>query len=318
MLLSVVLPVYNEAAVLESFHTRLVGAVAAVAGPEDSWEALYVDDGSSDQSVAVIHGLAQQDDHIRLVALARNFGKEIATTAGIHQAAGDAIVMMDSDGQHPPESIGEFLDAWREGAQVVIGVRTDNQSAPLVKSMASRAFYAISRSLSQGHLLRNSTDYCLIDQEVATAFRGYGQQSRMTRAIIQSMGYAQGRVEFAADPRMAGQASYSTRKLVSLALDALVTGSSKPLMWSAVLGGFLALVGFLAGCAVLVEQLILGDPLGWNFTGSAMLGILVLFVTGLILGSQGVIGLYLSAVYREVLRKPLYLVNAARSLGYRP
>lgn len=312
-----VLPVYNEAVALEGFHRRLGEALAGALGAEDTWEALYVDDGSNDQSVSVIGRLAENDKHVRLLALSRNFGKEIATTAGIHHAAGDAIVVMDSDGQHPPEIIGDFLDAWREGAQVVIGVRKDNHSASILKSISSRLFYRISKSVSDGNLLRNSTDYCLVDSSAAQAFREYRQQTRMTRAIIQSMGYERAVVEFSAGPRMAGEATYSAKKLIGLAVDALVADSRKPLTWSVVIGLVFALLGLAMGSIVFVEDLILKDPLGWDFTGSAMLGILILFVTGLILCSQGLIGLYLAAVHREVLGRPLYLVNAARSIGSR-
>jgi dolichol-phosphate mannosyltransferase len=315
--LTVVLPVRNEAAALTSFHSRLAETLAAQLAPGDSWEALYVDDGSTDQSVELIRGLAENDARVRLVALTRNFGKEVATTAGLHHAAGDAIVLMDSDGQHPPEIIGEFLEAWRGGAQVVVGVRKDNRGASALKSAASRLFYTMSKSISGGELLRNSTDYCLIDREAAEAFRDYRQQSRMTRAIIQSMGYQRGTVEFSAGPRMGGEPSYSTKKLVGLAVDALVAGSRKPLVWSAAAGAGMALAGLAGGCAVFTEQIILADPLGWKFTGSAMLGILILFITGLILCSQGIIGLYLAAVYREVLGMPLYLVNEARSVRSR-
>jgi glycosyltransferase involved in cell wall biosynthesis len=318
MLVSVVAPMHNEAPSLEAFYRRLTQCLAdeqrAREGGSIECEIVLVDDGSTDSSVEIARRLALSDPRVRLVVLSRNFGKEAATTAGIQAATGDATIVIDSDGQHPPELLGEFLDRWQAGAEVVIGIRTNNPDAGALKRLSSYLFYTVSRRLGGNRIIANSTDYCLLGRQARLAFAQYGQRLRMTRSIVQAMGYSRAFVEFKADSRMAGQARYSTRKLAALARDAIVSSSSRPLVWSAGLGAILASLALMSGATVLVEQVFLGDPFGWDFTGAAMLGILIVFVAGLILSSQGIIGVYLAAAYRETVSAPLYLIDGRRSI----
>jgi dolichol-phosphate mannosyltransferase len=308
--------VHNEAASIEAFHQRLTLALESSQQDEPfAHEVIYVDDGSTDNSVALVHRLAERDRAVRLVALSRNFGKEIATTAGINAAGGDATVILDSDGQHPPELIGQFLAEWRAGAQIVVGVRRSYADAGPLKRMTSAAYYKAFHAVAGDGLEPASTDFQLIDAEVRQAFGRYTEKSRMTRGILQSMGYRRSSVEFDADPRMGGEASYSTLRLMGLALDSVMQFSRRPLYIPIVIGAALAIVAFITGVAVAVEQLFLGDPLEWDFTGTAMLGILITFLCGLILTCLGIVALYLAAVHEDTLGRPLYLVNSKRSIG---
>ncbi|MDR1151610.1 MAG: glycosyltransferase family 2 protein [Bifidobacteriaceae bacterium] len=317
MLLSLVSPVYNEAESLPGFHRGLVDALTRLGAPGEGfdYEIVYVDDGSVDGSARVVAGLGEGDGRVRLVALTRNYGKEAALAAGIRAARGAATLVLDSDGQHPPEMIGQFVAAWRAGANVVVGVRAANPSAGIAKRMASGAFYRLSRILAGDRLIPESTDFCLIDAAAREAFLRYPESGRMTRAIVQSLGFTRAEVVFTADPRIGGTASYSRAKLMGLARDSITSSSSTPLRFPAVIGAVLAVIALVTGTAVLIQQVILGDPWGWDFTGTAMLGLLITFLTGLILLSMGVLGMYMAAVQREVLRRPLYLVDEARSIG---
>ncbi|MDR1293947.1 MAG: glycosyltransferase family 2 protein, partial [Bifidobacteriaceae bacterium] len=175
MLLSLVSPVYNEAESLPAFHRELIAALGRLTAtdPAMDYEIVYVDDGSVDGSAQVVAALAASDTRVRLVALTRNYGKEAALAAGIRAARGEASVVLDSDGQHPPEMIGQFVAAWRAGANVVVGVRAANPSAGITKRAASGAFYRLSRMLAGDRLIPESTDFCLIDAAAREAFGRY-------------------------------------------------------------------------------------------------------------------------------------------------
>ncbi|MDR0433002.1 MAG: glycosyltransferase family 2 protein [Bifidobacteriaceae bacterium] len=334
MLLSVVAPVYNEAGSLPGFHQRLLAALELLGqgeragengiceggaegiGEAVDWEIVYVDDGSADASAARICEMAADDARVRLVALTRNFGKEAAIAAGLSAARGQATVVLDSDGQHPPELIGQMLDAWWAGAKVVVGVRDANPTAGLLARVSSGAFYRLFAMLGgPAGITPGGTDFCLLDASARDAFARFSERGRLTRGIIQSLGFERAEVHFTAQARIAGKPTYSRSQLARLARDSVTSSSSTPLRFPAMIGTLLAAVAFVTGLAVLIQQVILGDPLGWDFTGTAMLGLLITFLTGLILVGMGIMSLYLAAIHREVVGRPLYLVDQDRSIG---
>jgi dolichol-phosphate mannosyltransferase len=307
---SFVVPVYNEQAGLTDFHKSLLQVIEKAASGH--YELIYVDDGSQDDSAAVIAKLASDNHQVKLIKLSRNFGKEIAVTAGIHQAKGQAIIMLDSDGQHPVKLIPQFIDRWKSGSKVVIGVRVANQKEGLVKRYGSRVFYQIFNRFTGMKLVPGSTDFRLIDKAIQREFKLMTERNRITRGLIDWLGYERDYIEFHASPRLAGKANYSFRKLFKLAIDSIISLSISPLYITAYIGAVILPISTLLGLFMLIN-LVLGDPVDLRATGSAYLMVLVLFLVGILLVSQAIIGLYLSHIHTETQNRPLYVVDQEKS-----
>jgi dolichol-phosphate mannosyltransferase len=312
-LLSVVVPVYNEADGLAAFHKALLVAVQRAAS--DSYEVIYVDDGSSDNTAELVRKWRADNPKVKLLKLSRNFGKESAPTAGIAAAGGQAILMIDGDGQHPVGLISDFVAAWKKGAQVVVGVRRGSRAESRFKRLGSRLFYRSFNSLADQKLVPGSTDFRLIDSSVRRAFLTLKESGRITRGLIDWLGFRRQLIEFEADERGAGAPAYSRRKLFQLAGNSFVSLSPRPLYLFGYLGVIITLGGGLSGLAILTEQIIFGDPWHWRFTGTAMLGILTLFLVGIILMSQGILSLYISHIQNLSQGRPLYVIDYADSAG---
>lgn len=312
-LISFVVPVYNEALGLDKFHASLIEVIKSLAGYD--YEILYCNDGSSDNTYQVVKELNSKDSRVKLISLSRNFGKESALAAGIKQAKGQAIVTLDGDGQHPVELIPEFIKKWVNGSQVVVGVRQVNEGQSSSKNVTSSLFYRLFNNLSGQKIEPGSTDFRLIDAEVQAAFLELKESDRITRGLIDWLGFDRDYVYFTANARIAGTASYSTGKLIKLAIDSFVSMSSRPLFIFTYIGLFITTLSFVLGTLVMIEQVILNDPLNWNFTGTAMLGILILFGVGLLLLSQGILSIYISRIHNQSKSRPLYVINSTKSIG---
>jgi glycosyltransferase involved in cell wall biosynthesis len=311
--LSAVVPLYNEGAGLTNFHALLVGALEKSVG--SSYEVLYCDDGSQDDTVKVIEELRRDNLRLKLVKLSRNFGKESALAAGIALARGEAIIMIDGDGQHPAELIPDFVDAWKAGSQVVIGVRTANKNEGWFKHVGSSLFYNSFNKLTRQKMVPGSTDFRLIDGAVQRAFLQLRETDRITRGLIDWLGFDRSYIPFTANERQQGSAGYSRRKLVALATNSFVSLTSVPLHIFGYLGVFITGASLLLGTVVGVEQLLLGDPLRWRFTGTAMLSIMLLFLVGVVLLSQGMLALYISHIHNQSKQRPLYVIDYEHSAG---
>jgi polyisoprenyl-phosphate glycosyltransferase len=311
--LSIVIPSYNEEPNVAPFYEQLIKELAH--DRDLTYEIIYVNDGSRDHTVEEIHKLAKKDKYVRLVSFSRNFGKEIATTAGIENARGDAILMIDADGQHPPELIHTFLEKWHNGAKVVVGVRKANQKEGFIKRYGSRLFYQLFNATSSVNLVPGSTDFRLIDRVVQEQFMRLTERNRITRGLIDWVGFDKDFVEFIANPRANGEASYKVSMLVKLFMDSFVSLSLAPLYFSGYAGLVITPLAFLFGLFVFVEQLLLGDPLHMRVTGTGMLGILTIFLVGTILVSQGLIALYISRIHSETQNRPLYIIDKSLSIG---
>jgi glycosyltransferase involved in cell wall biosynthesis len=306
-LLSVVVPVHNESSGLVQFHKSLVGIVRGCA--KDSYEILYCDDGSTDDTSKLVKDFHVGDPRVKLIKLSRNFGKENALSAGIAEAGGQAVLMLDGDGQHPVELIPKFIDAWRAGAQVVIGVRTGNNDEGWFKRLGSRLFYKVFNRLTTQKLLPGSTDFRLIDASVRQAFLALTETDRITRGLIDWLGFQREFIYFQANARQQDSASYSRRKLMKLAANSFTSLTPTPLYVFGFLGVAITLVALVLGASVFVEQLLLGDPWHWKFTGTAMLSILLLFLIGIVLMSQGILSLYISHLHSQSKQRPLYIID---------
>ena len=311
--MSVVVPVHNESAGLLEFHKSLTEAVQQAA--KDSYEILYCDDGSDDDTPQLVKEFHNSDGLVKLIKLSRNFGKENALSAGIAEASGQAILMIDGDGQHPVELIPRFVDAWRNGAQVVIGVRTGNDGEGWFKRLGSSVFYKVFNRLTSQKLLPGSTDFRLIDAAVRQAFVALGETDRITRGLIDWLGFRREFIHFEANARQQDSASYSRRGLMRLAANSFTSLTPTPLYVFGFLGVAITSVALVLGASVCVEQLLLGDPWHWKFTGTAMLSILLLFLVGMVLMSQGILSLYISRLHSQSKQRPLYVIDYKESVG---
>jgi dolichol-phosphate mannosyltransferase len=313
MLLSVVIPAYNEAAGIEHFHNKLL--LPAVKKAAKKYEIIYVNDGSKDDTLAILTKFSQKNPSVKIVNLSKNFGKEIATTAGLSVASGDATIIMDADGQHPPELMTQFIEKWNEGAQVVVGVRGTNQKEGFVKKYGSKVFYRLFNSMSGAEIVPRSTDYRLIDKAVLLEFNRFTERHRITRGLIDWLGFTRDYIEFDSPARIAGEASYKTSQLIGLALNSFVSLSLKPLFFFGWVGAFITAGSLLLGIFIFVEQVLLHDPLRLGFTGPAMLGIFMSFLIGLVLISQAIMATYLSHVHTQTQDRPLFVIDKKKSVG---
>ncbi|MEI7683165.1 MAG: glycosyltransferase family 2 protein [Candidatus Saccharibacteria bacterium] len=310
-LVSVVVPLYNEAAGLHDFHDGLMLVLGKIGR---DFEVIYVDDGSHDQTAGLVKKQTS-DKRVKLISFSRNFGKELALTAGISQARGEAIITLDGDGQHPAELIPEFIKAWQDGAQVVVGLRTNAEGQKHAGGIGSRLFYHFFNALSSQKIVAGSTDYRLITAQVREAFLQLNETDRVTRGLIDWLGFEPSYVKYTAKRRQSGVPGYSRSKLFGLAINSFVSLSPAPLYLFGGLGIFLTLSALLLGCVVFIEQLLLGDPLNWDFTGTAQLSIVILFFVGLILMSQGMLSLYVSHIHSQSKQRPLYVIDFSKSAG---
>jgi dolichol-phosphate mannosyltransferase len=307
-LLSVVVPVFNEQAGIRQFHEALYGVLRVA---PLRYEVIYCDDGSTDASLVALQQLATDHEVVRVVSLSRNFGREIATTAGIHAAKGDAIIIVDADGQHPVELIPQFVAKWQKGAKVVLGVRKSRHGS-LLKRISTKLFYGLFSRIMGIKLNPNTTDFRLIDRQVQSEFVRMTERNRVTRGLIDWLGYKPEFVEYEENARMVGEATYSFRKLFKLAIDSAISLSTSPLYLVAYIGVFVLPIATILGVGMLVNY-FLRDPLHLHATGGAYMMVLVLFLVGVLLVSQGIIGLYLSHIHTETQNRPLYVVDKENS-----
>ncbi|HSX53094.1 MAG TPA: glycosyltransferase family 2 protein [Patescibacteria group bacterium] len=312
LILSVVVPLHNEADGLLAFNTSLETAAKTAA---ENYEIIYCDDGSTDDTAGLVKKLRSDNPRIKLIKLSRHFGKESALSAGIAEANGQAILTIDGDGQHPVELIPDFVKKWQGGAQVVVGISTNRKSESTVKRLGSRLFYKTFNLLTGQKLISGMTDYRLIDRAVQKEFVKLSEVDRVTRGLIDWLGFKREYIEYTEKLRTTGTPGYSFSSLVKLATNSFVSLSPTPLYLFGYLGVFITISSFILGVAVFIEQLLLSDPWNWNFTGTAMLGILVLFLVGIVLMSQGILSLYISRIHSQSKQRPLYVIDRSGSLG---
>ena len=309
-LLSVIVPVYNEkAGILRFVKEELLPELDAL---ECKAEVILVDDGSCDGTAEILAELAD-GEKVKLVTLSRNFGKEMAVSAGLKYAVGDAAIVMDADGQHPAKYISVFVTKWADGADVVVGIRKGYKRPGLVKSAGSKAYYKMANKLGDDKIMEGATDFRLISREVIDEYNTFTEHNRVARGLIDWMGFTRDYVYFTPAERKAGKPSYNNKKLTQLALDSFVSMSTKPLKIFGYLGLFITMLSFGLGVFCLVQQHILGDPLGLRWNGALEMAILIAFLVGLLMISQSVTALYISHIFTEAKGRPLYVVDKKKS-----
>lgn len=305
-LISIVTPVYNEKENIPIFYRELLKATRKLAY---TFELIFVDDGSIDESVDAIEQLKSNGITIRLVELSRNFGKEIATTAGLHAAKGNAVIIMDSDLQHPLHKIKDFVSKWSDGHDIVIGVRTVHKHETAIKKYGSKFFYQIMNRISEIDIIPHSTDYRLLDRRVVNAFNRFTERQRITRGLIDWLGFKKATVEFEALERQHGEASYTTAKLVRLARDSFTSHSLLPLKIAGYLGSIITPLAGIVGVLIIIENYVMHDPMGWAISGTAMLAVMLTFLVGIILICLGLVAMYITNIHGEVINRPLYVIR---------
>lgn len=304
-------PVFNESKNIPLFHEELL-AVAKQSAYR--FELIFVDDGSQDDSVAVIEGLKPTNVAVRLVELSRNFGKEIATTAGIKEAKGAAVILIDADLQHPIACIPKFIEKWSRGSEVVIGVRKSDGHNKILKKIGSRIFYRIMNRISETKIVPHATDYRLMDRKVVDAFNEFTERQRITRGLIDWLGFKRSYVSFVTNERINGKAGYSLSKLTKLAVTSFTAHSLVPLRLAGYIGVIMMLFFGVAGMFTYIEVFLLHDPWGLHITGTATLAMLVLFAIGIVLACLGIIALYIATIHGEAINRPLYVVRSKKEL----
>ena len=312
-LLSIVVPLYNEAESVQAFHQNLAQNAYKTVG--NSYELIYVSDGSTDKTVTFVTELSKSDKKIKLITLSRNFGKENALSAGLHAASGSAIMMIDGDGQHPPSYLPKFYEEWKKGSKVVIGIRENNSDLGFIKSKSSMLFHKAINLLSDEKLIYGTTDFRLIDSTVRDEIIKLPETDRVMRALIDWIGFKRSYIGFHVEARLDGKSSFTNRALLKHAMNSFAALTPKPLYFVGYLGVIITILSLIAGVAVIVEQLVLDDPLKWNFTGTAMLAILLLFLVGLVLTAQGILSVYISHMHKQTLGRPLYVIDYSQSVG---
>ena len=305
--IAIVIPVYREANNLERLHKRLDEVTGDLTGY--AWEYLFVNDGSPDNSLEILRRLVERDPKVRVLDLSRNFGKEIALTAGVHCADAegvDAVICMDADLQHPPELIPTLLTEWQKGAEVVATIRVSIEKQPLLRRMGSHFYYWLMSKISGLDMVSQTTDYRLYDKKVVAAFRHATERERMFRGIMDWLGFRKVYVPFRADARTEGAAGYSYARLWRLAVNSITSFSLLPLRLTGYLGVF------ITGGSGFLLLWMLGSNVVTDTTIYTPLAIVVMantFLIGIVLMAIGLVALYIGTIHTEVVNRPLYIVR---------
>ena len=287
---------------MPQFHETVAGVLS---GLPYNFEIVYINDGSTDNTLDTIKQLRQSDERVSLIDLSRNFGKEIALTAGLNKAAGDAVVVIDADLQDPPELIPELINEWQNGYDVVYAQRTHRKGESLLKRTTAHFFYRIIQRVSKITIPEDTGDFRILSRRAINALNTFNEQHRFMKGLFAWIGYRQKAVLYERDPRQAGESSWSYWKLWNFALDGITSFTIAPLKISTYLGLLTAAGAFTYGIYMVIETLIYGNPV----PGYPSLIVIVLFLGGVQLTAIGVLGEYLGRIFNETKRRPLYFIN---------
>lgn len=300
--ISLVVPMYNESEVIDHFFTKVVPLMESL---HLSYEIISVNDGSTDDTLPKLLLQNHINDHIKVIDLSRNFGKESALTAGIENSIGNAVIPLDADLQDPPELIQQMVEKWREGYDVVTGVRTDRSSDSFLKKTTAELFYKLIGKMGEIPIPVNAGDFRLLDRKVVIALMNLPERTRFMKGIFAWLGFRQAFVYYSRPPRKAGESKFKPWKLWNFALDGLVSFSSIPLKIWTYIGMSVALSSMLYMSFIIIRTLILGI----DVPGYASLMVAILFFSGLNMIGLGVLGEYVSRVFIEVKQRPIYLIR---------
>lgn len=309
---SLIVPIYNEEENLPELYRRISGVMERLDGPV---ELILINDGSRDRSLEILRELHEQDSRICYLSFARNFGHQIAVTAGLNFCSGQVAVIMDGDLQDPPELILDMIEQWRSGYQVVYAQRTHRRQESWFKRFPAYIYYRILRNLADVDIPLDTGDFCLMDRCVVDVLNALPERNRYIRGLRAWIGFKQTAVKFERDPRFAGDVKYTFSKSFALAMNGLVSFSTVPLQLSIYLGLFSALVSVLMAFLVLYWRLF--SP-GAALTGLTIIIMAIFFLGAVQLVSIGILGQYIGRIYEEVKGRPLYTLAEVAGFGDRP
>ncbi|MBT8127017.1 MAG: glycosyltransferase family 2 protein [Gammaproteobacteria bacterium] len=301
-MISIVVPVFNEARGLPEFHQTLTDAISKLSF---DFEIVYVNDGSTDNTLKQINTLRQEDSCITLLDLSRNFGKEIALSAGLHKAAGDAVVVIDADLQDPPDLIPELIAEWQNGYDVVYAQRTHRKGESIIKRTSAHFFYRIIQRVNKIDIPEDTGDFRILSRRAVNALNSFGEQHRLMKGLFAWIGYKQKAVRYQRDPRHAGNTKWNYWRLWNLALDGITSFTIAPLKISTYLGLITATGAFAYGIYMIIDTLLHGNPV----PGYPSLIVIILILGGVQLVAIGILGEYLGRIFNETKRRPLYFIN---------
>jgi dolichol-phosphate mannosyltransferase len=299
---SVVVPIFNEEEVLSPFYERLKNVMNSL---NEDYEIIFVNDGSTDHSMEELQKLSQSDPNVKIIEFSRNFGHQIAITAGLDHTNGQAIIIMDGDLQHPPEVIPKLIQKWKEGYEVVYTVKKETKDAGFFKNISASVFYSLMNKIGNIRIPKHGADFRLVDQKVLESLKLLRERSRFMRGLVNWVGYSQTSVEFEADARYAGATKYSLKRMIQFALDGITSFSSFPLRISTYFGFLVSAMSFLYAAFAIYARLFTQIALpGWT-----SILVAVLFLGGVQLITIGLLGEYIGRIYDEVKQRPLYLIK---------
>jgi glycosyltransferase involved in cell wall biosynthesis len=297
--MTVIVPCYNEAEIVERFCTELVSVLAPL---DLAWRVCFIDDGSTDSTLERLNGLAKADPRVRVYSLSRNFGHQVALSAGLEVTAGSPVVMMDADLQHPPALIPQMIALWRSGYDVVSAVREETEDATWFKTITAKTFYWLINRFAETPIVPGAADFCLLSARAHQAICAMPERHRFLRGMVSWIGFNRTYVPFQAPRRPAGQSKYTPLKMLSLAIDALFSFSAAPMRMATRFGLALLVPGALYFLYILVRYVALDDFVrGWgSLIGTLMIigGVQLIFI--------GMVGEYLARIFEESKRRPLY------------
>ena len=301
-LISIVVPAYNEQEVLPAFHERLTSALSDLTY---AIEIVYINDGSTDGTLAIMDELYAKDPRVTLVDLSRNFGKEIALTAGLHKAQGDAIVVIDADLQDPPELIPQLVAEWEQGFDVVYAKRSQRRGESWLKKTTASLFYRLMQRVSKVKIPEDTGDFRLLSRRALEALNTLPEQHRFMKGLFTWIGYKQKAVYYDRDPRFAGVTKWNYWKLWNFAIDGITSFTTAPLKFATYIGFVTAMAAFVYGGYMLVRTLFFGNPV----PGYPSLIVIILFLGGIQLMAIGVVGEYVGRIFTETKGRPLYFLK---------
>jgi len=300
--LSVIIPVYNEEANINRLYQRLTATLSKIA---DSYELVFVNDGSIDNSLEMLKQIAKSDRHILYIDFSRNFGHQVAVSAGLDNANGQAVVIIDADMQDPPEIIEDLYREYNKGFEVVYATRRQRIGESFLKKFTARLFYRIMQKITSVDIPIDTGDFRIIDHKVVKALRRMPEQHKFLRGQISWIGFRQSYVEYDRLERQAGKTGYTYRKMIHFAIDGITSFSSFPLKIASIIGFLVSAFSFVLILVALYQRFVNGDTVrGWTSTV-----IIILFIGGIQLISLGLMGEYLSRINESVRNRPLYIIR---------
>ncbi|WCK55635.1 glycosyltransferase family 2 protein [Aneurinibacillus sp. Ricciae_BoGa-3] len=305
---SIIVPVYNEEAVINETYQRLTKVMESMGEP---YELLFINDGSRDKTAQIIEQLAEADDSVKLLDFSRNFGHQIAITAGMDYACGEAVVIIDADLQDPPELIPQMAAKWQEGFEVVYAKRTKRKGETLFKKWTAALFYRTLRAAAEIDIPLDTGDFRLMDRKVCEAMRSIREKNRFVRGLVSWVGFRQTAIEYTRDERFAGETKYPLKKMLRFSMDGITSFSYKPLKLAGYLGFVVSFSSFVYLIVTLFLRLFTADTIpGWSSVMAC-----VLLLNGVVLIILGILGEYVGRIYDETKNRPLYILRNKEHAG---